>query len=47
MNKQILIITNSGDLHADLVVERLLTRDVRPFRLNLDEFPAQHQLDIT
>ena len=46
MNKHILIITNSGDLHADLVVERLLARDARPFRLNLDEFPAQHQLDI-
>jgi glutathione synthase/RimK-type ligase-like ATP-grasp enzyme len=47
MNKHILIITNSGDLHADLVVERLLSRDARPFRLNLDEFPAQHRLDIT
>ena len=46
MNKHILIITNSGDLHADLVIERLLARDARPFRLNLDEFPAQHLLDI-
>ncbi len=46
MNKHILIITHSGDLHADLVVERLLARDARVFRLNLDHFPAHYQLDI-
>lgn len=46
MNKQILIVTHSGDLHADLVAERLLARDARVFRLNLDRFPAEYRLDL-
>jgi glutathione synthase/RimK-type ligase-like ATP-grasp enzyme len=46
MNRHTLIITHSGDLHADLVVERLLARDAHVFRLNLDRFPADYQLDI-
>jgi glutathione synthase/RimK-type ligase-like ATP-grasp enzyme len=46
MNKHILVITHSGDLHADLVVERLLARDANVFRLNLDQFPAHYQLDV-
>jgi len=46
MNKDILIVTHSGDLHADLVVERLHARGARTFRLDLDRFPAQYRLDI-
>ncbi len=46
MNRPILVVTHSGDLHADLVAERLLTRDARVFRLNLDQFPAEYRLDL-
>lgn len=46
MNNDILIVTHSGDLHADLVIERLHARGARPFRLDLDQFPAQYRLDI-
>ncbi|MBX3710603.1 MAG: hypothetical protein KF800_01355 [Lysobacter sp.] len=46
MKNDILIVTHSGDLHADLVVERLHARGARPFRLDLDRFPAQYRLDI-
>lgn len=46
MKNDILVVTHSGDLHADLVIERLLGRDTRVFRLDLDRFPAQYQLDI-
>lgn len=41
--KQVLIVTNSHDLHADLVAARLDARDHRPFRLNLDAFPRDYQ----
>lgn len=46
MKNDILIVTHSGDLHADLVIERLLARGERFFRLDLDRFPAQYRLDI-
>lgn len=46
MNKKILIITSSGDLHADLVVERLLAKSARFFRLNLDDFPTLYEIDM-
>jgi glutathione synthase/RimK-type ligase-like ATP-grasp enzyme len=46
VNRRILIVTNSMDLHADLVAERITARDRAPFRLNLDEFPAQFELDL-
>lgn len=46
MNRPILIVTHSGDLHADLVAERLLAREARVFRLNLDLFPAEYRLDV-
>ena len=42
--KQVLIVTNSHDLHADLVAARLDARDHRPFRLNLDTFPRDYQI---
>lgn len=41
--KKVLIVTNSHDLHADLVGARLDVRDHRPFRLNLDAFPRDYQ----
>lgn len=41
--KTVLIVTNSGDLHADLVGASLLARDHRAFRLNLDAFPRDYQ----
>jgi glutathione synthase/RimK-type ligase-like ATP-grasp enzyme len=40
MDKRILIVTNGGDLHADIVAEKLVARGGDPFRLNLDEFPG-------
>ena len=46
MDNDILIVTHSGDLHADLVVERLHARGAHAFRLDLDQFPAQYRLDI-
>jgi glutathione synthase/RimK-type ligase-like ATP-grasp enzyme len=46
MRHHILIVTHSGDLHADLVLERLLAQGARVFRLNLDRFPADYRLDI-
>lgn len=45
MNNDILIVTHSGDLHADLVVERLHARDARVFRLDLDRFPVDYRFD--
>lgn len=39
MNKRILILTHSADLHADLMVTMLRNKGAAPFRLNLDEFP--------
>lgn len=46
MDNDILIVTHSGDLHADLVVERLHARGARTCRLDLDRFPADYALDI-
>jgi glutathione synthase/RimK-type ligase-like ATP-grasp enzyme len=46
MQPRILIVTHRGDLHADLVAERLFRRREHPFRLNLDEFPAQYRVDL-
>lgn len=45
MKNHILVVTHSGDLHADLVIERLHGRDARVFRLDLDRFPAQYRFD--
>lgn len=46
VNRRILIVTNTADLHADLVAERLASRGSPAFRLNLDEFPARYELDL-
>ena len=42
--KKVLIVTNSLDLHADLVATRLLARGHLPFRLDLDAFPRDYQI---
>lgn len=42
MNKRVLILSVSGDVHADMVAEKMLQRGGRPFRLNLDEFPRDY-----
>lgn len=43
MSKQVLIITSSVDLHADLLVPILAAKGHRAFRLNLDAFPRDYQ----
>lgn len=45
-SRRILIVTNRGDLHADLVAERITARGLAPFRLNLDDFPARFELEM-
>ncbi|MEW6731013.1 MAG: MvdC/MvdD family ATP grasp protein [Acidobacteriota bacterium] len=44
MTKTVLIITHSGDLHADLLSQTLIFKGCHPFRLNLDCFPRDYQL---
>lgn len=44
LNSNILIITNSSDLHADIIVSNLTQKGSRPFRINLDEFPRDFEL---
>lgn len=46
MPKRILIVTNSVDLHADLVAQKLASRAQPPFRINLDAFPRDYSFDI-
>lgn len=47
MHKKILIISHSGDLHADLVTAILAERGHAPARINLDAFPRDYQLSQT
>lgn len=44
MSNSILIITNSSDLHADIIVSKLEKKGTSPFRINLDEFPRDYEL---
>ncbi|WP_341503682.1 MvdC/MvdD family ATP grasp protein [Gallaecimonas sp. GXIMD4217] len=44
MPKKILIITNSCDLHADLMEPLLKARGQLPFRVNLDHFPKDYRI---
>ena len=44
MHKKVLIISHSGDLHADLLMPLLAGRGHPPFRINLDTFPRDYQL---
>ncbi len=43
MNHTILIVTNSADLHADLIVPILASKGCRTFRIDLDAFPRDYQ----
>jgi glutathione synthase/RimK-type ligase-like ATP-grasp enzyme len=43
MSHTILIVTNSADLHADLIVPVLGAKGCRPFRIDLDAFPRDYQ----
>ena len=47
MAKRVLIVTNSYDLHADLVSARLDAMGTAPFRLNLDEFPKNFDVTLS
>ena len=44
MAKNILIISNSADLHADLIEPVLRDKGAQPFRLNLDRFPKDYAI---
>lgn len=44
MSKRVLIVTHSGDLHADRMMPLLAARGATPFRVNLDAFPRDYQL---
>lgn len=44
MSPQVLIITHSADLHADLAFPLLNARGGQPFRLNLDRFPCDYEI---
>ena len=47
MAKRVLIVTNSYDLHADLVSARLSAMGAAPFRLNLDAFPKDFDITLS
>ncbi|MEM9384556.1 MAG: MvdC/MvdD family ATP grasp protein [Pseudomonadota bacterium] len=47
MSKRILIVTHSGDLHADLVEQRIAEASAPAFRLNLDTFPRDYDIELT
>lgn len=47
MVKNVLIITNRDDLHADIVTSKIAALSGKPFRLNLDEFPAHFSIDLS
>jgi len=44
--KRVLIVTDTSDLHADLVSLRLASLGHSPFRLNLDEFPRAFDISL-
>lgn len=44
--KHVLVVTNTGDLHADIVVEKIASLGGRPFRIDLDEFPEKFTLAL-
>jgi glutathione synthase/RimK-type ligase-like ATP-grasp enzyme len=46
MPKRVLIVTNRADVHADIVSAKVAVAGGAPFRLNLDEFPADFGLTL-
>jgi len=45
MKKKILIVTNTHDLHADLITEIIKNKKHSTFRVNLDLFPKDYQIN--
>ena len=43
--KNILIVSNSYDLHAELVEPIIRSKGAKVFRLNLDQFPKEYEFD--
>jgi glutathione synthase/RimK-type ligase-like ATP-grasp enzyme len=46
MKNIILIVTNTDDLHADLVIPKITIFGGKSFRLNLDEFPKNYIISV-
>lgn len=46
MQKQVLIVTNAQDIHADIVEQKLKDRGARPFRINLEQFPRDFSVEV-
>jgi glutathione synthase/RimK-type ligase-like ATP-grasp enzyme len=46
VGERILIVTNSDDLHADVVAARIAVEHGPPFRLNLDDYPADYDVAL-
>lgn len=46
MNRRVLIVTNTQDLHADIVQSKLMDRGADPFRIDLDQFPKDFSVDL-
>lgn len=44
MVKKILVITNSDDIHVDLLMPILMSKGCDPFRVNLNLFPRDYQI---
>lgn len=44
MIKRVLIVTHSGDLHAERITPLLAAKGAPPLRINLDAFPRDYQL---
>ena len=44
--KNILIVSNSYDLHAELVEPIIRSKGAKVFRLNLDQFPKEYEFDL-
>ena len=46
MTGRILIVTDRGDLHADLVIAKIAAAGGRPFRLDCEAFPRDFAIDL-
>lgn len=46
MSKRVLIVTHTGDLHADLVARQIAKTAAPAFRLHLDAFPKDYDIEL-
>lgn len=46
VTKRVLIVTESSDIHADHVFDRIAEKGLSPFRLDLDAFPRDFDLSL-